>query len=228
MKDIASIIQTILWVGLIGAIFWRYHRQINSLLDAIQKRIEAGSGIKAGFFEISPLLSQDPEQQKKKIDEEISEVIESAESKEAIESPLSLEKLDDLRTRYFQAEDLALRAIQAEYGIPIVRQVQVGQDIGFDGFFAKGGTAHIIEVKYSQRQYRTNHIWQVLERIFARIGRYGWRNVKVILAVVYAGGSIDLEKEHGRLIEAVRGFEGAVDVRCFSLQKLAEQFGAST
>lgn len=222
----ASVIQTILWVGLIGAIIWRYHRQISALLEAIQKRIDAGSGIKAGPFEIAPLQSQDPEQQKKKADEEISEVIESAETAEAIESPLLSEKYDNLRTRYFQAEDLALRAIQAEYGIPISRQVNVGP-IGFDGLFAKGGTGHIIEVKYSQRLYPADHIRELAERIFSVIARYNWRNVKLIIAVVYGDDSIDLEKERGRLLGSLNTFEGVVDVRCFSLKKLAEQFGAS-
>ena len=41
MKEIAPLIQTVLWVGLISGIVWRYHKQIHSLIEAIQKRIES-------------------------------------------------------------------------------------------------------------------------------------------------------------------------------------------
>jgi hypothetical protein len=230
MKDLAPLIQTVLWVGLIGGIVWRYSKQIHALLEAIQKRIESGSGIKAGPFEIAALLQpQNPEQQKKNIIQEISEAteVESSVTMPPI-SPSTFVSRDDLRTRYFQAEDLALRAIQAEYNIPISRQLQAGRDMQFDGFFAKGGTAHIVEVKYSQRPYPTNQILQIVDRIFAGIGRYGWRNVKVIIAVVYGDSSIDLNQEKGRLLKAIEDYKVAVEIRCFSIEQLAQQFGVTT
>ena len=229
MKDLAPLIQTVLWVGLIGGIVWRYHKKIHSLLEAIQKRIESGSGIKAGPFEIAAgLQPQNPEQQKKNITQEISEATEGEPSEAMpIVSPSAYAPRDDLRTSYLQAEDLALRAIQAEYNIPISRQLQAGRDMQFDGFFAKGGTAHIVEVKYSRRPYPTRQIQQIVEKIFAGIGRYGWRNVKVIIAIVYGDSSIDLNQEKGRLLKAVEDYEGAMEIRCFSFEQLAQQFGVS-
>ena len=228
MKEIAPLIQTVLWVGLISGIVWRYHKQIHSLIEAIQKRIESGSGIKAGPFEIaSELQPQDPEQQKKNVTKEISE---TTEGEPFVKPPVSAPTLAlrrDLQTRYFQAEDLALRAIQAEYDIPIGRQLQAGRDMQFDGFFARGGTAHIVEVKYSQRLYPTRQIQQIIEKIFAGVDRYGWRNVKIILAIVYEDSSIDLKQEKERLRKALEDYEEAVDVLCFSFEHLAQQFGVS-
>ncbi|MRR17463.1 MAG: hypothetical protein EG826_13500, partial [Deltaproteobacteria bacterium] len=184
MKDIAPLIQTILWVALIGGIVWRYHKQIHALLESIQKRIDSGSGIKAGPFEIAAMLQpQNPEQQREKITQEISEAAKVEPTPSS--TPVKLEPQYDLRTRYLQAEDLALRAIQAAYNIPISRQLQVGRDMQFDGFFAKDGTAHIVEVKYAQRPYLKSQFLQVVNKIFAGIGRYGWRNVKVIFVIVY-------------------------------------------
>lgn len=226
MKDLAPLIQTGLWVALISGIVWRYHKQIHALLEAIQKRIDSGSGIKAGPFEIAAMLQpQSPEEQKGKIIQEISDATK-AESMPSLSPPM-LEPRDDLRTRYFQAEDLALRAIQAEYNTPISRQLQVGRDMQFDGFFAKGGTAHIVEVKYTQRPYPKSQFLQVVNRIFAGIGRYGWRNVKVIIVVVYGDSSIDLNQEKKRLINTIEDNKVTVEIRCFSFEQLARQFGVT-
>ena len=198
------------------------------MLKAIQKRIESGSGIKAGPFAIeSELQPQDPEQQKKNVTKEISEATEGEPFVKPPKSTLTLAPRGDLQTRYFHAEDLALRAIQAEYDIPIGRQLQAGRDMQFDGFFAKGGKAHIVEVKYSQRLYPTRQIQQIIEKIFAGVGRYGWRNVKIILAIVYEDSSIDLKQEKERLRRALKDYKEVVDVLCFSFEHLALQFGVS-
>jgi len=52
MEHISSLIQTVLWVGLIGGIVWRFNKPIYELLSALYSRIEAGSTIKAGPFEL--------------------------------------------------------------------------------------------------------------------------------------------------------------------------------
>jgi hypothetical protein len=49
-----------------------------------------------------------------------------------------------LRAKYFQAEDLVLRAIQSEYGATVSRQVTAGADMGFDGAFVSNGRLNIV------------------------------------------------------------------------------------
>jgi len=53
-----------------------------------------------------------------------------------------------LQAKYFQAEDLVLRAIQTEYGAAVKRQVTAGNDMGFDAAFSSNGRLNIVEVKY--------------------------------------------------------------------------------
>lgn len=228
MKEIVSLIQTILWVGLIGGIVWRYHKQIHALLEAIRERIESGSGIKAGPFELaSQMQPQDPEQQKKKLAQEMSEASEDRASGEASVSPLTLPPGEDLQTRYTLAEDLALRAIQAEYGVPIGRHLQIGLDLQIDGFFTRGGMAHIVEVRYTHRPYSVHHLQQIVDRILGSISRHGWKNVKAIVAIVYGDDSIDVEKDTERLLRSLGGCKARVDIRCFGFQQLAHEFGVS-
>src|SRR5436309_3289517 len=52
MDHIAPLIQTALWTGLIAGIVWRFHLAIHGLLTALQKRVETGSTLKAGPFEL--------------------------------------------------------------------------------------------------------------------------------------------------------------------------------
>jgi len=53
MEHIAPLIQTLLWVSLVGAIVWRFHRSIEEILSALHKRIDGGSNVKAGWFELT-------------------------------------------------------------------------------------------------------------------------------------------------------------------------------
>ena len=111
MEHIAPLIQTILWVGFIGTIFWRFHTPIYGLLMALQKRVETGSSVRAGPFEITDQLKpQDPKTQKEKTAVEVEEALQ-AESQlpQAVSSPT--ECIASVQARYFQAEDLVLRAI---------------------------------------------------------------------------------------------------------------------
>lgn len=217
-KDIVPLMQTVLWLAFISVILVVYHKQIYALVETMRKRVESGSGLKVGPVAIeADLHPQSPEQQAKKAERE---VVEATTTTTTTPGPVP----PDLRARSFQAEDLALRAIQAEYGVPINRQLQAGSDMQLDGVFTKDGAAHIIEVKYSRGTYPSSRVSMMLNHILAGITKYHWRNVKVILAVVY-DDSVDLEMEQRRLSEVAKEFEVIVEVRCFSFKYLTKQFG---
>ena len=93
-----------------------------------------------------------------------------------------------LQIRYLQAEDLALRAVQAEYDVNVSRHVTGGADSGFDGAFAVGGRFHVIEVKYSFHTIDKHSVRNALARVVASIKGYGWRNVQIIMVLVYEEG----------------------------------------
>ena len=146
---------------------WRFHLPIEGLLAALQKRIESGSTIKAGPFEIAEQLRpQYPEEQKKKLDAELLEVGPPSLN-EQLSTPSDDYNFD--QAVYLNIEDMALRAIQADYGNTINRQVTTGSDLGFDGAFVINGQLHIVEVKYIQDLTKIRRLRKSVDRIVSTI-----------------------------------------------------------
>jgi hypothetical protein len=229
MEQLTSLIQTCLWVGLIGTIVWRYHKPIDAILQSVNRRIEAGHGLKAGPFELTAadLKTQDPDRQREKLDKEADEIIQ-AETPPVSAQPATvpIPAREDVRTQYVRAEDLALRAVQAEYGVPVSRQVQINAGLEFDGFFVKDGRAYIVEVKYVRGQrYLNVSFEEQIDRIIARVTRVGWRNFVLLLVVVFADSNVDPVAEANRLSEVAKSLGPNVEVRCYSLAALATKFG---
>lgn len=226
MEHLAPLVQTILWVGLIAVVVWRFHRPIEGILSGLHKRIEEGSSVKAGGFELSELQPQNAIQQKEKAAEEIREVLraESTENDDPKTADTSLGA--NFQATYFQAEDLALRAIQAEYGKAVKRQVTAGSDVGFDAAFTTGGRLNIVEVKYVRAARNLGQIRGVLERLAETIQAYHWRNVQIILAVVFEGSSGASEGVQ-LLEEMAAGVSVSVVIRCYGLDDLRRRFGVA-
>lgn len=51
-QSLVPLAQTLVWIGLLCFVAWRYKSHIASILSAIQKRIERGSSFKAGPLEL--------------------------------------------------------------------------------------------------------------------------------------------------------------------------------
>ena len=226
MENLAPLIQTILWVGLITGILWRFHGPIYGILIALQKRIESGSSIKAGPFEIvDQLKPQDPAKQREKAANEVQEALQVPASGTQAPSSPSTDALGLIDPSiYFQAEDLALRALQSEYGKPVNRQMTAGKDLGFDGALVINGRLSIIEVKYAANLGNITYYRNTLEKISNAIHRYGWRNVEIILAVVFESNE-DIPKGSEILQTLVQGLSLPVIVRCYSFAELRVKFG---
>jgi hypothetical protein len=71
MEHWAPLIQTFLWVGLIGGIVIWANKPLLGILTALHKRIEGGSDITAGPFSVKDLKPQPPDQQMQKAKAEI-------------------------------------------------------------------------------------------------------------------------------------------------------------
>ena len=229
MEHIAPLIQTVLWVGLIAGIVWRFHSPIYGLLVALQKRIESGSNVKAGPFEISDQLKpQDPIAQKAKVAEEVQEVLQAQSEAQpagvvpaAVPAPATSKQV---QARYFQAEDLALRALQSEYGIPVSRQVTAGRDSGFDGLFMLNGRPTIVEVKYVAAGSKVGRVRPSIEKVTDAVRNYGWKNAQIILALVFEG-SDDVQRAREFFSSVFAENPVPVVVRVFTFDQLREQFG---
>ncbi len=232
MEHIAPLIQTVLWVALIVGIIWRFHSPIYGLLVALQKRVEGGSNVKAGPFEISDQLKpQDPIAQKEKAAGEVQEVLQGQdlqiEPGQAV-SPAAAQtgRAALIQSRYFQAEDLVLRSLQAEYGVPVSRQVTAGRDSGFDGLFLANGRTNVVEVKYVAGRGRSPAVKASVQRLTAAIREYGWENAQVILALVFENAE-DVRAAREVLSSAFSGNEVPVVVRVFTMDQLRDQFGVA-
>lgn len=228
MEALLALLQTFLWVGLIGGIVWRFNKPIHALLSALADRIQSGSDFKAGPFEITKQLHpQTPDAQTKKVDAEIREetqlVLPSSVSEES--AMYSLPPIaTSLRARHYEAEDLALRAVQDEFGVPINRQLTGGRDAGFDGAFVKQNAFHIVEIKISSGRYPRPIVAKAASQISSTVENYQWRNVRIIIVLVVI--------EEDRLVEAREQLLGfipnskyPVDVRCYSFKELRGMFG---
>lgn len=203
MEYVAPLIQTVLWVALIGGIIWRFHLPIHGLLTALQKRVESGSTLKAGPFElVEQLRPQPPEQQKEKVRAELLEATSESPMTVTTEHSTSQASANQRRrAQLLQAEDLVLRAIQSEYGQPISRQLAAGPDVGFDGAFTVSGRLNLVEVKYVSTLKSIPRLRDSLTRIARTIATYSWRNVQLILAVVFENAD-DIPDSSSRLAAA--------------------------
>lgn len=225
--DYAALGQTILWVSLIVWIVRKFNPHILGLLTVLQKRIEEGSSIKFGMLEVAA-----PSQQQQKASIEIAETSESAlpqtSGGPSQESSSVGDSSKSARQRYyFQAEDLALRAIQAEEGQPIIRQVGFHGDSRagfFDGAYEANGVFNVVEVKYVPHRGKTPNIRAALGSIIAALKRNAsGRKAKVILAVVFEG-----QPEAQVIVDLHNlstGLEYPVVVRTFTLGELQRRFG---
>lgn len=226
MEHWGPLIQTVLWVGLIGVALWYFYEPLHGILIAIQRRIEAGSNVKAGPFEISEQLKpQEALQQREKMESEVSAALKDPQNEVMTNSDLSRQKVR-IQAKYFQAEDLALRALQAEFGTAISRQVTAGNDEGFDGAFVVNGQFNIVEVKYVLKTISSTKVENVLTRLTSTISRYRWRNVQIILALVYENTADAAEIE--RLQRIAQQSSVQTVVRIYSLAQLQAKFGVET
>jgi len=98
------------------------------------KKISVGEGNKNLAWEIDL-----PESQRQKLNHEVISLAKILD--------ISQEQLSDLLSAYIVAEDLALRQIQQEARIPVMRHVQIG-NVPFDGVLVKQDVITCIEVTF--------------------------------------------------------------------------------
>ena len=229
MQYIAPLLQTLLWVGLVAGIVIRFHNPIHGLLSALQRRIEAGSTIEAGPFKLgSDVKPTPPEQQRARSETELAQIVneqlfEPVETgTPALPAPPEPTKL---RNRFFQAEELAMRAIQTEFNEPINRQVSIGPGLEADGAFIQNDELHLVEVKFIVRPKNArNTIERTLAHYQRGFGATRRKSVVIVLALVFEYES-DVTSSTLEFQEIANASELRVEVRGFSLKQLQATYG---
>ena len=119
-----------------------------------------------------------------------------------------------------------LRAIQAEYGAAVRRQVTAGRDSGFDGLLISNGRTTVIEVKYVPAARSSQRFRPSIQRLTETVLQYGWPNPQIILAVVFEREE-DVKNSREFFAAAFSENPVSVTVRIFTLDQLKAQFGVS-
>ena len=229
MQYIAPLLQTLLWVVLVAGIVIRFHKPIHGLLSALQRRIEAGSTIEAGPFKLgSDVKPTPPAQQRAKSEAELAQIVNEQLVEPVAPGTQSLPALGErtkLRNRFFQAEELAMRAIQTEFNAPINRQVSIGPGLEADGAFVQNDELHLVEVKFIVRPKNARStIERTLAHYQSGFGVKRRRTVVIVLALVFEYES-DVTSSTLEFQEIANSSELRVEVRGFSLKQLQATYG---
>lgn len=216
------LLQTLAWIVLIVALTLWFNRPIRDLLASLRRRVESGSAVKAGWFELSEMKPEPASQQRQRAQAEM----ESTGAAVVGESPNANPVAGGTPPKVLFAEDLALRALQDDLGVPLNRQISAGPGAGFDAAFVKAGKLNIVEVMFFSGPVSTGKLRLALERIADATERVHWQNVKIILVLVLAeDGDVYLPKVP--VEQALEGFRLSVDVRTYSLNELRTRFGVA-
>jgi hypothetical protein len=215
---------------LIIGVLWRFYAEAKLLLKALHRRIETGSGVKAGPFEITADLHvQAIEEQRKRLVADVREASVGNRA-EQIESPKHRRPTQQsaLVQTFLLAEDLAVRAVQEEFGANVLRQVRAGFGFELDGMFTLQGAGYGIEVKYVTRRANVEAIRQRVSKAFESSEALGWRRFSLVIALVYAERGLITLAERSRVQEAFAEFGDRVLLRVYSFDDLLAQWGADT
>jgi hypothetical protein len=214
LEGCAKLASSLAWPLFALVVLVTFRRQFGGLIGRI-KSIELGNNKVVLDTQLKPTSA--PKQATKAREEN-----QESEQGQAIDTMPQLKSTP--RTKALLAEDLALRALQEEYGASIRRQVTAGDDPGFDGAFVVENRLYIVEVKYFRSSFLPDKLESSILRLASSINRYGWTNVQIILAAVFEELD-DAYKKTIRLSNAVSASSVPVVVRTFSMAELNARFG---
>jgi len=120
------------------------------------------------------------------------------------------------------AEDLALRKVQEEEGLPFVRQVSTRYG-DFDAFYAANNRQVAVEVKYFPAGIPLAPLYKFAERTHERDPDENRAPLTLILVVVtnFSRPSIEIDRLRGLLSD----IKGHTVIRNYSLESLAGEYG---
>jgi len=131
---------------------------------------------------------------------------------------------------YMQAEDLAIRALQAEYKVNFIRNVSAGPGLEFDAVFTFDETIYVVEVKYVRSEITHRHINSTIEASFklrSEKAKNKWSKVRMLLVFVLDEG-VPVDSLDGHMTSLLSSSAVEVTTRFFSLAELRQRFGVSS
>ena len=219
MSDFVPLFQTLAWIIFLVWILKRYNQNAVHLLDAVRSRIQRGSSVKAGPFELGELIQpQNIEEQKLRLEKEVREIRTNSD----------IPKLPSYSTasNYLIAEDLAMRAIQEEFKAPVNRQVTVGKDIGLDGIVFSENKAYGIEIKFVHSLIAVESLVNSVEGLHQSLCKTMKMPVRLIFALVISGDR-PMPADFLDQFENAFASKDLIHFRFYHLKDLAKTFGVT-
>ena len=129
------------------------------------------------------------------------------------------------------SEELALRELQSEFGVPISRQVALtgptGKDQGFDGVFSRGPETFIVEVKTLRNTLewdrRVRELRWSLRELQMRLPSH-LKSI-VLLALVADAPDDRIAAIKAKVEQTIAELEGKFAFRVYSLAELKKKYG---
>lgn len=173
-----------------------------------------------------------PEEQKKRIENEVREIKESEEEQMSKQVSSSMpSKNSEIMQEILLAEELAFRELEAIYNVSINRHVSIGTgyDTGIDGMFVSANHAYVVEIKYIKNSINLLSFEMTIKVISKRLRKFNWKNYQIVFAIVMENEEL-ISKE--KMIEASTGLVNlgrdlgvTVTPKVFLLSELKEKFG---
>lgn len=224
MSEWVPLFQTLVWVLFITGILWRFNPEVRSLVRTLCERIEKGSSVKAGPFELGSLPSQVMEEQRKSLQAAADNVATGLGAAQPAQPSGAKGLPTTLRTTVLLAEDLAIRRLQSDFGVSVSRQLRLGANLELDGLFIFQGVAYVVEVKYVYRELDVASLLIRTTQLLTRTSQE-WARSAVILALVYADQKRLTEAERSQVKESFRSLGDRVIIRFYLFDELARQLG---
>jgi len=180
------------------------------------------------------------ESQRKRIESEIRDMEEGQETEaDRVDKTVSKESTkllsrQELRPKYFLAEDLVFRKLESEFGVQIRRNSILGvgaATIELDGVFSKNERINIIEVKFLHGRY----ISMVgIERFLLQLVSYKIElkakmiplgAFSVLLAIVAEIPKSEQHNLYHRIKRTADRYDLPVKIRLFDFDELKKEFG---
>lgn len=231
LGEFVPFLQTLLWILLILWILNKFKEELGAIVGAIKKRIEDGGAVEAGWFKLGALTPESTTAQAARAGQEAEESLSAGSESDDYDEDDSSDDYSDssggdsFRSRYYLAEDLALRRLQAEYGVVLGRQVAGGGGMRFDGFFAQGNRGNGIEVKYVRRRIPVPEFINQIEVIHQRVRNLNWKRFTLIFVIVTDDDYLPPAQEIDELRARIAAMDDSTFLRVLRFRDLADEFG---
>lgn len=139
---------------------------------------------------------------------------------------VSNEQISDLQSAYIVAEDLALRQIQQEEQVPLMRHVSIG-DVPFDAVLVKQDVIYCAEVSFlvapDLRQERIDAMLRKMARVKTVVEQMGVAMKVMLMIILVTQLTHDDEQRLRRMLNTARRFPGSpveIEIRFLDFEAL--------